>query len=58
MKFKTTETAMLLVALSNLIADYRRSMKRAARNDMPAMVEGCEHAIIRYTRLAKKIAKS
>jgi len=48
---------MLLVALDNLICDYRKTFRKAQRNGSLAIVSAADEAIQRYTSLAKRIAK-
>jgi len=48
------ERSMVLVALDNLICDFRKAEKRAKRRDMPHSQQGCADAIRRYTALARK----
>jgi hypothetical protein len=46
---------MLLVALDNLICDYRTTIKLATQRNKPATVQLHAEAIERYTKLAKYI---
>lgn len=56
MRVTTRERSMLLVALDDLIVDYRKSERRARRKQMPATAAACAEAVARYTELAHKIA--
>jgi len=57
MTFTKRERAMLLVALDNLLVDYRRGAKRAKRRDMPATERACNEAVNRYRLLAAKVGR-
>jgi hypothetical protein len=47
---------MLLVALCNLISDYRKSEKRFKRQENHVLVDAAADAIRRYSALAKKVS--
>jgi hypothetical protein len=57
MKLSGSERSMLLVALDNLICDYRKTMRRAKRSGSAGIVLAADEAIERYTKLAAKVAK-
>lgn len=49
------ERSMLLVALDNLIVDYRKAGKRHARRGLVASAAACAEAVARYTKLANRV---
>jgi hypothetical protein len=57
MRLSGREKSMLLVALDNLVCDYRKTKRRAVRSGSQAIVSAAEEAINRYTKLAGRIAR-
>lgn len=49
------ERQMLVVALDNIVCDYRRSGRRAKRSGSPVIQAACDEAVARYSRLAAKV---